>query len=93
MALGVIGYRGLTKPVTAPPGSPLAARLLAAQYVGQSQGADPVRVNEEPVIQAGTATVKTVFGTNQECTVKLVRSHDETRYGWLVERVACGQAN
>jgi hypothetical protein len=91
--LGVVGYRGLTKPGPTPPGSPLAARFLAAEYVGISHKTEPVYVYEAPVIQAGKAVVKTVFGKtkNNECIVRMIRSEQETKYGWLVESMACGK--
>lgn len=87
-----IGYRGLTKPAVAP-GSPLAARLLAAAYVGETSGFDPVYVNEEPVIRGDKAMVRTVYGTNKGCTVGMVRSAADREYGWLVTAIACGPAH
>lgn len=90
IALGLIGYRGLTKSTTVQAGSPLAARLLAEKYVGLSQGVDPVHVNETPIIEANRATAKAEFGSNKECTVKMVRTEKEKENGWLVEAISCG---
>ena len=89
--LGVIGYRGLNKQV-APPGTPLAARFLAAKYVGMTQSVDPVRVNDAPIIEGNRATAKAVFGKGAECTVRMVRAESEKEYGWMVEASACGSA-
>lgn len=93
IVLGFIGYLGLTKPAMPPPGTDMAARLLAAKYVGLKQGADPVRVIEAPIIQAGRATVKTVFGRNKGCTVRMALAESEKEYGWLIEGLACGEVN
>lgn len=90
--LGTLAYRGFTKPVPVLPGSALAARFLAAEHVGKASSADPVRVDQAPTIQAGRATVITAFGLGQECTVRMVQSDTEKRYGWLVESMACGHA-
>lgn len=92
VVLGTLAYRGFTKPLPVEPGSALAARFLAAEYVGKANSADPVRVNQAPSLQADHATVITAFGLGQECTVRLVRSDTEIKYGWLVESMACGQA-
>jgi hypothetical protein len=75
----------------AEPGTPLAARFLAAKFVGEAHMADPVVVRDEPVINGDTATVKTEFGKNKGCTVELVRSDSEKEYGWLVKAIACAQ--
>ena len=92
IVLGVMGYRGLTKPV-APPGTPLGAQYLAAQYVGMTQGADPVRVNDAPIIDGNRATAKAVFGNGAECTVRMIRAESEKEFGWMVEASACGSAS
>ena len=92
VVLGILGYRGLTKSGEAEPGSLLAARLLAAEYVGKAYRADPVRVDQAPSIQADRATVKTVFGVGKECMVRMVRANFEKKYGWLVENMTCSQA-
>lgn len=92
IVLGTLAYRGLTKPIPVEAGSALAARFLAAEYVGKANSADPVRVDQAPSIQADRATVITAFGMRQECRVRLVRSDTEIKYGWLVESMACGEA-
>lgn len=92
VVLGVLAYRGLTKPVEAEPGSALAARFLAAEYVGKLHNADPVRVDQPPTIEADHATVITNFGVSKKCTVRMVRSNLEKKHGWLVESLACVQA-
>lgn len=92
VVLGTVGYRGLTKPVEAEPGSALAARFLAAEYVGKVHRTDPVRVDQAPSIQADRATVMTVLGAGKGCMVRMVRSNSDRKYGWLVESMACGQA-
>jgi hypothetical protein len=91
VVLGILGYRGLTKPATAEPGSALAARFLAAEYVGKALSADPVRVDQAPSIQADRATVIAVVGVGKECTVRMIRSNVERKYGWLVESLSCDQ--
>ena len=85
-------YRGLTKPA-APLGSPIAARFLAAKYVGMSQRTHPVRVNDAPIIEGNRATAKAVFGNGAECTVRMVRVESEKEYGWMVEAIACDSAS
>lgn len=92
IVLGIIGYRGLTKPPASQPGSALAARFLAAKYVGTSLKIDPVHVYEPPEINGAKAIVKTVVGANKGCTVNLIRSESDAEYGWLVERMACGDS-
>lgn len=92
VVIGILGFRGLTKPVEAEPGSALAARFLAAEYVGKAHRADPVRVDQAPSIQADRATVITAFGISEKCTVRMVRSSSDEKYGWIVENMACGQA-
>ena len=92
IVLGILGYRGLTKPVEAEPGSALAARFLAAEYVGKAQRVDPVRVDKAPRMHGDRATVITAFGAGNECAVRMVQASSEKRYGWLVESMACGQA-
>ena len=73
------------------PGSALAAKLLAKNYV--NGGLDPVYVKEEPVIKGERAMVKTVYGINKGCTVGMVRSKAEIEFGWKIVAIACGAAN
>jgi hypothetical protein len=73
----------------AEPGTALAARFMAAEYVGKHNRIDPVYVREEPVINGDTATVETVFGTNKGCRVELIRAPLEKEYGWLVKAMVC----
>ena len=73
------------------PGSALAAKLLAKNYV--NGGLDPVYVKEEPFIKGEKAMVKTVYGINKGCTVGMVRSEAEIEFGWKIVAIACGAAN
>lgn len=77
----------------AEPGTSLAARFLAAKYVGELHNVEPVFVHDDPVVKGDTATVKTTFGASKGCTVELVRSNSEKEYGWLVKAIACATIN
>lgn len=72
----------------AQPGSPLAARFAAAEFVGKAYNVDPVRVRDEPVILGDTANVNAEFDGGT-CKLELVKKVDANRYGWLAKKVAC----
>ncbi|MGB8419664.1 hypothetical protein [Paraburkholderia sp.] len=75
----------------AEPGSSLAARFAAAEFVGKAYNVDPVRVNDEPVISGDTANVTTVFNGGM-CKLELVKKVDANPYGWLARKVACDKS-
>ncbi|MDR5799033.1 MULTISPECIES: hypothetical protein [Caballeronia] len=74
----------------AQPGSSLAARYAAAEFVGKAYNVDPVRVKDEPVIVGETANVTTEFDGGT-CKLVLVKQVDADQYGWLAKKIACNK--
>ncbi|ABO59754.1 hypothetical protein LA345_40560 (plasmid) [Burkholderia vietnamiensis] len=72
----------------AQPGSSLAARYAAAEFVGKTYNVDPVRVKDEPVIVGDTANVITEFDGGT-CRLELGKQVDANQYGWLAKKIAC----
>jgi hypothetical protein len=75
----------------AAPGSSLAARFAAAEFVGKAYNVDPVRVNDEPVISGDIANVVTVFNGGM-CKLELEKKVDANQYGWLAKKIACDKS-
>ncbi|HEY8096955.1 MAG TPA: hypothetical protein VIE65_12810 [Methylobacter sp.] len=70
------------------PGTPTAARVMAAEYVGKLFGADPVRVNEEPIVVMNTTVVHTLL-TDRVCDVSLKKNSVANEYGWVGTDIKC----
>lgn len=89
IALGIVAYREIVKQRLPVPGSVNSARAMAINFVETMHKVNHVEVNETPIIQENTALIKTVYGDNTVCTVKLIRTESQKEYGWLVESTIC----
>lgn len=89
IALGIVAYREIMKQQIPVAGSPNASRAMAINYIETMHKVNHVEVKEPPVIQENSALIKTVYGDNTVCTLKLVRTESQKEYGWLVESTNC----
>lgn len=76
----------------AEPGTPLAARFMAAEYVGKLYAVDPVHVKQEPVVDGETAKVTALF-QNKACDLTLTKNMTANQYGWVTSTIDCHAAN
>ena len=74
----------------AEPGTSLAARFMAAEFVGKLYDVEPVSVTDEPVVNGDTAKVTTIF-KDKACIVGLVKHPTANKYGWVAESIQCGK--
>lgn len=75
---------------TAEPGSALAARYMAAEYVGKQFQVDPVHIAEEPIVAGDSAIVIATY-RDQQCKLELVKTQLVNQYGWLTKTMNCGK--
>ena len=76
---------------TAEPGSALAARYMAAEYVGKQFQVDPVHITEEPIVAGDSAIVVATY-RDQQCKLELVKTPLVNQYGWLTKTMNCGKS-
>lgn len=76
---------------SAEPGTALAARYMAAEYVGKQFRVDPVYIAEEPIV-AGDNAIVTATYHDQQCKLELVKTPLVNQYGWLTKTMNCGKS-
>lgn len=76
---------------SAEPGTALAARYMAAEYVGKQLRVDPVYIAEEPIV-AGDSAIVTATYRDQQCKLELVKTPLVNQYGWLTKTMNCGKS-
>lgn len=72
------------------PGSALAARYMAAEYVGKQFQVEPVHIAEDPIVAGDSAIVIATF-RDQQCKLDLIKAPFFNQYGWVTKTMNCGK--